>query len=371
MFERASQKVLLALALVFLGALVVDQLVIRPLSAYLSDADARLAELAAKIAEAERLRASADRDRQLAGIVQRRLRLAAEQEQNEFRRYLETLFAPNVEVTSSAQVSAVAVPGAPDLRRIVYDLRVVGSQGALRGALEHLDASEELLRLERLELSSRSPDDPALVANVLVSTLASVASRPEGRGRSFPPPAELKLPPLAKNMFSPAGRPSAGPAGGLAQQMLPAGEFVLVGTVSSDQRRQALLEFPAAGRTRWVGVGERVNGMTVAQVTPSEVVFELGGQRLSLAVGSPGADLLAGRRVLGGGFELVGVCHGQDRSFALVQLDGGARIQRVHLKDRLGAGVIVQIAADRIVLQTGREQQMVPVGGRHAGRAAL
>lgn len=372
MFEQRSQKVLLALALVLLGALVLDQLAVSPLWKYLSAAETRIADLRAEIAEGERLRPSAQRDRERADAVERRLRVASEQGLNEFRRYLEAMLDPSLEVTSSAQVSAVDMPGAPGLKRIVYDLRLTGSQDSLRTALDNLDASVELLRVEKLELSNSSPDDPGLDVNMLVSTVSSVTARP---GSARPPllaPAGRKLSPLAKNIFYPAGRlPSGAADGGIARRTPPAGEFVLVGTVTSSRRREALLEFPASGQVRWVGIGERVGEMTVADVRAEEVVFQLGGQRRSLAVGRGREDLLAGRRVFGGGFELVGVCHGEDQRFAMIQLDDGGKVRRVHVKDRLGSGVIVEIVGDGIVLRIGSDHHTVWVGGRHGGRAGM
>ena len=111
--------------------------------------------------------------------------------------------------------------------------------------------------------------------------------------------------------------------------------------------------------------------MTVADVGDGEVVFELGGQRLELAVGRPGADLLAGRRVLGGGFELVGVCHGTDDRFAMVSLDADQAVHRVHLKDRLAAGVVVGISEDGIVLEIAGAHRTVSVGEKFAEGSEL
>ena len=54
-------------------------------------------------------------------------------------------------------------------------------------------------------------------------------------------------------------------------------------------------------------------------------------------------DLLAGRRVLRGGFEVLGVCRADDQQFALVRLDGADAVQRVSVRDRLDAGRIVGI----------------------------
>ena len=104
-------------------------------------------------------------------------------------------------------------------------------------------------------------------------------------------------------------------------------------------------------------------------VNADGVVFRLGGEQLALAVGRPGAELLAGRRVLGGGFELVGVCYGGDQKFAMVQLDDRGQIQRVHLNDRLGSGRIVGISNDGIVLDVNGTRRTVLVGAKLAGEA--
>ncbi len=174
------------------------------------------------------------------------------------------------------------------------------------------------------------------------------------------------LPPIPKNIFFPARAATPSPAAGPTAPAPNAGEFVLSGTILSDTRKSALLEYPGSGRLRWVGVGERVGTLVVADITPEGVVFRLGGEQLALDVGRPGADLLAGRRVLGGGFELVGVCRGEKDLFALVQLDGADRAQRVNLNDRLGDGVVVEISADGIVLRVAGGNREVLVGGRYA-----
>ena len=150
-----------------------------------------------------------------------------------------------------------------------------------------------------------------------------------------------------------------------------AGAFIVTKRTTQKRQMSRLLEFPSSGQVRWVGVGERVGLMTLADVTSEGAVFELGQQRLALAVGRPGADLLAGRRVLGGGFELVGVCHGRDREFAMVQLDAGGKVHRVFVKDRLASGVVVGISEDAIVLEIAGAHRTVPVGGRLSGGAEL
>ncbi len=371
MLERKSQKVLLGVALALLAALVLDQAIIGPLRAYLSETDSWIGELKDEIAEARRLASSAERDIQTAQAIDRRLRIAGEQEQNEFRQHLQALLGEAVEVTSSAQVSVTDMPTAAGLVRILYELHVVGTQEALRTALANLDASRELLRIERLELTNTSLADPALAATLLVSTVASTTAT-ELSSRPYSSPPRFQLPALDRSMFFPPDRLSpGGPAGEMARPEAAAGQFVLLGTVSSPERRAALVEFPATGQTRWVGVGELVGELTVVGVGPEAVSFQLGGQKLSLAIGGSGADLLAGRKLLGGGFELVGVCHGPDQRFAMVQLDDGGMIQRVHVKDRLGAGVIVEIAEDGIVLELAGTQEIVPVGGRRSGRAQM
>ena len=371
MFEQRNQKILLGVALALLALLVLDQSLVSPVWDYFAGLDARIGELSADIEEAEQLRSGAERDHLRSEQLQRRLRAATEEGQNEFRRYLESLLTPHVEVVGSAQVSAADLPQAPGLKRILYDLQMVGPLDAVRRALGNLDASTDLLRIERLELANRSLEDPALGVSMLISTVASATPEPGSSQRPFLLPSGQEPPQLAKNIFFPAGRLSSpGPVGDVTQHM-PTGEFLLAGTVHSAQRRAALLEFPASGRLRWVGVGERVGTMTVADVTPEGAVFELGGQRLSLAVGRPGAELLAGRRVLGGGFELVGVCHGQDQRFAMVQPKDGGAIQRVHVRDRLGRGIIVEIAEDAVVLEIAGARERVPVGGSLAGRIDL
>lgn len=369
MFEATRQKVLLGLALGLLGAVVLDKAVVWPLSGYISKVNSRIRELSAEVAQARRLAETAPPAREWAAAL-RRLRLPTEQAQSEFRRYLEAQVGPNVEVTSSLQVSVEGLRESPDLTRITYDVTLLGSQEALRQALENLDASRELLRIEKLDVTPGAPEEPRLKAKVLVSALASTTAPPDSAHRPFLPQAGALLAAPAKNMFFPSDRlPGALTVGETIAQSPPAGEFVLAGTVISARRRAALLEFPASGEIRWVSVGEQAGQMTVADVRPDCAVFQLGGQQLALAVGRPGTDLLAGRRVLGGGFELVGVCRAGSRRFAMLQPDRGGKIQRVHVNDRLGAGVVAQISEDGIVLQVAGVRHALPVGGRFAGEA--
>ena len=370
MFEQRREKVLLSLVLGLLAALALDRVVVRPVWRSLSGTSAEIAELSERIDEAERTEQTGGPVRQRAARLRDRLRVASEQGQNEFRRYLEAQVDPPVEVTSVARISAGDVPEAPTLQRITYELQLFGPQDALRKVLANLDASEELLRVEKLDITNASLDDPRMKVKLEVSTIASTVAVPPRGPRSFGPSAGRTPPLLARNMFFPAGRfPLIGP-GGIGQQP-ETGEFVLAGAVASARRRAALLEFPSSGQVRWVGVGERVGLMTLADVTSEGAIFELGEQRLALAVGRPGADLLAGRRVLGGGFELVGVCHGRDQEFAMVQLDAGRKVHRVFVKDRLGSGVVVGISEDAIVLEIAGAHRTVPVGGRLAGESEL
>jgi len=146
MFEPRGERILLGLALGLLGAVALDRAVIRPLGGYLSGASSRIAELHGQIAGAEQLERTAPLIRQQSEAVRRRLRGATEQEQNEFRGYLAAQLGGGVELTSSAQIAAVEVPSSPELRRISYELRLLGPQEALRRVLANLDASEELLR---------------------------------------------------------------------------------------------------------------------------------------------------------------------------------------------------------------------------------
>lgn len=371
MFEPRREKILLALTLGLLAAVVLDRLLISPLWRHVSGADARTTELRREIAQAEKLlqRTAASQER-IAGL-QRRLRVASEQGQNEFRGYLEGRIDPNAELTSSAQISDQEIRESPGLRRITYELHLLGRQDALRAVLENLDASEELLRFEKLEITGGSQDDPRLKVTMLVSTIASATAEPGAARRPFAPSAVRAPPLLAKNVFFPAGGLSPGVPAGAEGQVPETGEFVLAGTIASAQRRAALFEFPASGRIRWAGVGEQIGGMTIVAITAEDVQFQLGGERSALAVGRPRTDLLAGRRVLVGGFELVGVCHGGDQRFAMVQLDDGEKVQQVHLKDRLGSGVVVGISDDGIVLEIAGAHRSVPVGGRFAGKAEL
>jgi len=363
MFERRRQKILVALVLILLGLVVLDRLVVLPLGKRASEANRRLSWLTEKIKEARWAKLTGSLAQRRAETIRRRLRLVTEQEQNEFRRYLEAHVGADVVVTRSSQLTTTDMPEMPELKKTTFDLRLVGRQRDLRSVLENLDASSELLRIEKISITAPGPE-AELSLSLEISTVGSAGGPAQASVGALSPPAGLEPPPPPGNIFL-AGEPTAtGPSvARVAEPLLPTDEFVLAGTVVSPQRRAALLEFTSSGRVRWVGLGERVGTMTIGNVTPDGVVFRLGNQQLALPVGRPGADLLAGRRVFGGGFELVGVCQGDDQGFALVRLGSAERARRVHLRDRLGPGLVVEISEEGIVLEVAGTRREVLVGG--------
>ncbi len=97
---------------------------------------------------------------------------AGEQGRNDFRRYLESRVGPGVAVVSSKPISILPLPETEDLRRLTFELELSGELAPLREALENLDASGELLRVEGLMIHNTSIDDRRLNVTITVSTIA-------------------------------------------------------------------------------------------------------------------------------------------------------------------------------------------------------
>jgi len=151
MFESGRERVLLVLVLLLLAALLVDSLVVSPLYKYVTVADVRIAALKDKIAQDSSALEAASA-RQAEGTFDQQIRLGTEQDQNEFRQYLESKAGLDV-VRSSTPKKMAELPGYDNIRLLTYDLELVGSVQSMRVFLENLDASERLLRIDNLHIS--------------------------------------------------------------------------------------------------------------------------------------------------------------------------------------------------------------------------
>jgi len=206
----------------------------------------------------------------------------------------------------------------------------------------------------------------AAMAGVVVAAIAATAAV----GAAAEDAESISLPPLSKNIFLPSGKVGGGeiePSGPGEQK----GEFKLLGTVVSEGKRGALVEFVATGRSAWVGPGDNVGGMVVRDVTAEAVVLDRHGGEVLLAVGASSDELADGRRVLAGSFALLGVCSSSDRQFAIIQLKNASTVQRINVHDRLASGVVLEIGQDGIVLDTVGKRLTIRVGAEYTSGSAV
>ena len=149
MFESGRERVLLVLVLLLLAALLLDSLVVGPLYKFVTVVDVRIAALVDKIdQDSNALNAATARQAETT-FDEQQIRLETEQDQNEFRQYLESKAGLDV-VRSSTPKQMSELTGYDNIRLLTYDLELVGSVQSLRVFLENLDASERLLRIDSL-----------------------------------------------------------------------------------------------------------------------------------------------------------------------------------------------------------------------------
>lgn len=177
MLERGSEKLLVGIIVALLAILGIDRLIVSPLLGYFSGIDERIARMRQKLIDAGETARDADRvEADLTGLRSRMLP-ANEQGQNDFRRFLESQVDPHVEVRSSRGVSVTTIPQAPHLRRLTFELELIGPFQPLVWTLRNLDKSEGLLRVENLQFTNTSIDDTRLSVSMTVSTIARHAER--------------------------------------------------------------------------------------------------------------------------------------------------------------------------------------------------
>jgi len=207
---------------------------------------------------------------------------------------------------------------------------------------------------------------PAATAAMVVVVIASAAG-----GNAAEENAEsISLPPLSKNIFLPSGEVRVGklePPGRPGRR----GDFKVLGTIVSDGKRGALVEFVATGGSAWVGPGDEISGMVVKDVTAEAVMLERRGEAVLLAVGGTSSELADGRGVLAGSFALLGVCSSPDQQFAIVRLGNSSTVRRINVHDRLASGVVLEIGQDGIVLDTVGKRLMIRVGAEYTSGSAV
>lgn len=358
------------MALVALVAL--DQLVVRPLVGFLTAVEPRAAELRAAI---RRDRQASERIEQVRADLRagrQRLR-GVDAQQVGFRRYLESLVGPEATIRSSKRVSTAALGRDGGLRKLTYELRLSGPLPALTRVLWRLDRSEELLRVDHLEIAPPASEAATLDMALTVSTVARSET-------GDVPPLDEPVAPASIDAAVATSLP-AGEAPEVADIFRPGVEaprpapeqtdaFRLAGTVVSDEKVGALIAYAESGETAWIAPGQWLAGMQVLRVTPAAAVFDRDGEEIALAVGQSSGALLAGEPVLAGSFELLGVRTGPE-AFALVRVSEQARPRRVDLEDRLGAATVVGIDAEGVTLQTGERTVTVGVGDAWKGGATI
>ena len=178
MFERTREKVLLALIAALLLVIVLDGLVVSPLLNYIHEANVEIAALSEELAHAGQTVASDA----LVRFDPARLRQADEQDQNEFRRHLESRLPPGASVRSSTRRSTTDVPGVDGLRQIAYRLEVEGPMSVMRVFLNALDRSKELLQIEHLVISRAAEEEKTLSVKITISTMAHGPASAERTG---------------------------------------------------------------------------------------------------------------------------------------------------------------------------------------------
>ncbi len=172
MLERRGERLLLGAVLVLLTLLVLDQLVRSPVRGYVAGVDeeiGRLTERMRRARQQERLRARVE---QRYRAVRAGLMVADERAQNEFRRFLEAQVCRGVEVKRVRPPVVSEMRSPTGLKIISCELDLVGTIDRLRAALQNLDVSEQLLRVEKVQITNPSLNDPRLSMQITVSTVA-------------------------------------------------------------------------------------------------------------------------------------------------------------------------------------------------------
>ncbi len=177
MLERRREKVMVGIVAALLAILGLDRLIVSPLLGYFSGIDERIVEVRQGIIDADETAKDADRIEADLARLRSRMLPANEEGQNDFRKFLESMIDPHVEIRSSRGVSVTNIPQAPHLRKLTFELEMTGPFQPLVWTLMNLDKSEQLLRVENLQFTNTSIDDTRLSVSITVSTIARHAER--------------------------------------------------------------------------------------------------------------------------------------------------------------------------------------------------
>ena len=113
------------------------------------------------------------------------------------------------------------------------------------------------------------PDTPAQAQPL------SVALLPEYQPSSTP---DKSRDAVDRTLFNPTRRPAPVAAAEVAKPKIQRGQFTLAGTIVVDGKTTAFLKEVNGGKSRRVGQGETINGMTVTQIGPDRVKLTLGDE---------------------------------------------------------------------------------------------
>ena len=174
MLEKRSEKILLTLVLVLVGALVLEPVVLRPLSDHLMSVDGRIAELREKLAQAKGLGPNTRGTENRVFRAESLLGNADVEGQNEIRQYLSSIITAEAEVKTSKYDKTIPMEGAADLKLMTFTLTLEGSMDQLREVLEKLDQAQHLLRVEDLKITNTLPRNPLLTLE-MVMTISVIA----------------------------------------------------------------------------------------------------------------------------------------------------------------------------------------------------
>src|SRR5450631_3846096 len=94
---------------------------------------------------------------------------------------------------------------------------------------------------------------------------------------------------VQRTLFNPTRRPAPAAVSEPAEaQSFRKGQFALVGSSVTNDRRVAFLREMASGKSRMVRQGDEINGITIAEVSPETVRLQRGSQSEELRLAGPG-----------------------------------------------------------------------------------
>ena len=366
MFDSRRERILLAMVMLLLTALLIDSLVRAPLWQYVADARQRKARLQERIRDTKAMLDRKHVEGKTAFNV-KWIRWDTAEDRTEFRKYLATAAGAYFEKSSDLQ--SAPVPGLEGFSRITHTLTIGGPLVALRRYLETLDLSDqELLRIRTLRLMPGSPETGDVKMMVTVSTIVRDVKDQQAddlEPREIPPRkgGPASRPPLAKlpNPFIP-------PAAGSATAVAVEDDFRLLAVTISGQG-QAYVEFLQTGLKKWVKQGEKIGPVLLSEVRDGGIVLvDETERKVHLSVGRSSVDLHLNERVFLEGFDLIGIRQSAGMHVAVVRPHKGKRIYELRTEDKFGSHRVVKITAEGLTLRSDLtlDELTIAVGQRFA-----